>query len=484
MPPPSTAYPHTYPPPPSPHPPTYTPFAVRPLPALSPLPLPPPSLLPSLPSPPRPSSFPGYKLTTHLTPSARPRASPTATKPLLRPPYPPTQASASKEQRQKDVGELLLNMRKQRAAVCSLPSWVDDPQEPEPQLWNCLHRYLRTSPHSSQGEGVTLLLAHANGFPKEIWQPVLSYLFSLYSGIDEVWLWESVNHGDSSLINASHLGDTFDWADNARDVLQFLTFHRPPSGSEAPLHLPPHPAEPPRRVIGIGHSLGGGTLTRAALAKPELFDALILVDPVIIAEHAWNRRGSEMARYDALVLGALARRSVWGSKEEAKRGFLKSPFFKVWNPEALEAYVEYGLAPVPPSASARDPPAGSADACALPSASASTGVMLKQSPYDEASIFSEPRAQAETWYLLPLLPERIELRWIMNGKTSAEATGGEERTRWTVWRRRGNSSNVRVREAGHLVAQEAPERLAEEIAQVLVRRYGKDGTGRGKKARL
>ncbi|KZT54463.1 hypothetical protein CALCODRAFT_438552 [Calocera cornea HHB12733] len=355
-------------------------------------------------------------------------------------------------------------MRKQREATCAEPSWREpEGGDGEPQLWNCLQRYQREpalptlkpkpggnspkrddAPEDGETEGVTLFLAHANGFPKQIWQPVLRHLFALYAGVDEVWLWETANHGDSALVNAGKLGDTFDWADNARDVLQFLQFHRPlPGQAELPLHLPPHALEStPRRVVGVGHSLGGGTL-------PSYFDALILVDPVIIADHIWTRRPAEIERYNALVRGALARRAVWGSRSEAKLGFLKSPFFQAWDPAALDAYVEYGLCGLPPATSS---PSG---------ASPRAGVMLKQSPYDEASVFCEPRAQAESWYLLPLLPARIELRWIMNGRSAAEATGGEEATRYTVWRRPANSSNVRVREAGHLIPQEAPGRLGE-----------------------
>ena len=32
-----------------------------------------------------------------------------------------------------------------------------------------------------------------------------------------------------------------------------------------------------------------------------------------------------------------------GSREEARRLFLKSPFFQTWDPAVLDAYVQYGL---------------------------------------------------------------------------------------------------------------------------------------------
>jgi len=196
-------------------------------------------------------------------------------------------------------------------------------------------------------------------------------------------------------------------------------------------------------MIAIGHSLGGGTLARVAEHDPSLFAGLILVDPIIVPEYPECRRESEKQRYDRLIKGALSRRPVWPSMEEAKASF-RSPFFSTWDRSVLEAYVDTGLT---------EHPSGE-------------GVMLKQAPYDEAAVFTEPRAPAEVYSLLPTLPDSIPLKFIMSGK-GASATGGEEQTAHIVWRRPTNCENVRIPTAGHLIPQEDPSALAREIAEFL-----------------
>ena len=90
-------------------------------------------------------------------------------------------------------------------------------------LWNCVNRYVKSDLESgkSRKAGITLFFAHANGFPKEVccrsyfsshlfifpWQifePTLGHLLSSPAArvIDEVWVWESVQHGDAGIINA------------------------------------------------------------------------------------------------------------------------------------------------------------------------------------------------------------------------------------------------------------------------------------------
>ncbi|EJU01430.1 hypothetical protein DACRYDRAFT_22569 [Dacryopinax primogenitus] len=282
-------------------------------------------------------------------------------------------------------------------------------------------------------------------------------LLEKYGAVDEMYVWEAYNHGDAALINANNLGDTFDWADGARDVLQFLTFHRPlVHQRNAPTHLPHHAREDcPRPVIGVGHSHGGEIITRAALHDPTLFSALILIDPVIMMEtlSTPTRRESMKNRDELLLRRTLARRAVWPSREEAEKFFAQAPFFRSHHPAVLSLYVSHGLASLPTSAQG---------------SSSSNCVMLKESPFDEATFYSEPRAPAETWFLLPLLDPPVELRWVM-GNDMENYQGGEEHVRHMVWRRPNNSSNTIVRSAGHFVPQQAPEQLAREIADVLIR---------------
>lgn len=328
-------------------------------------------------------------------------------------------------------------------------------------LWVCVNRYVRKGVRE-EGKGVTLFFAHANGLHKETWEPTLLELINenrksheSYT-IDEVWSWEAVNHGDPYLVNTERLGGMYEWRDNSRDILHFFLHYMPASCSpnKLPIHLPrldPTVAEGRRlhgftsRInVGIGHSLGGCTVTRAAITEPALFSSLILVDPMI-RPHPKGELSITPATYQFTV-GAIARQIHWPSRDDARKRFLASPFFAAWHPAVLELYLECGL---------YDDPNG--------------GVSLKTPGKWEAFIFAEGLLAYETWDLIDTLDERVELRWIVSGRNPPD--DGDVRERM-VWRRPQNASNVVIPSSGHLITQEAPTELAQEIHEFLLRKYG------------
>lgn len=105
--------------------------------------------------------------------------------------------------------------------------------------------------------------------------------------MDEIWVWEAVQHGDSALLNEDSLGylrtmnlisdpaydDKFavDWSDNGRDILNFLHYFIPASLTDAPLPTCLERVDPEetkyrlehgfgnRTLVGVGHSYGGCT---------------------------------------------------------------------------------------------------------------------------------------------------------------------------------------------------------------------------------
>lgn len=81
--------------------------------------------------------------------------------------------------------------------------------------------------------------------------------------------------------------------------------------------------------------------------------------------------------------------------DEALRLFKASPFFGAWHPDVLQLYVTYGLC---------EDPRG--------------GVKLKMSGLQEALVLADGKAVIEAWELLERIDERIELRWIVPGKST------------------------------------------------------------------
>ncbi|CAE6467964.1 unnamed protein product [Rhizoctonia solani] len=322
-------------------------------------------------------------------------------------------------------------------------------------MWTVANRY---APDKSRAgsRAVTVVLSHATGFHKEIWETTLRYLLSTPQGqanIDEIWSLDAANHGDSGLLNKDNLGEIFEWSDHARDILNFLANYLPDKvetqveGSLAQIseqstqqRLTQGFAN--RTIIGIGHSFGGCTLARMVIDSPKLFSSLILLDPVIYPSYAVRGPG-----IDALTKGALVRRDHWPDRESAKAGLLNSPFFQAWHPDVLADYVKYGIV------------------------EDGQGVRLKCSGYQEAVTFGEnARLPCEVWELLPTMDERIPVKWIMDS-TNARVTGGPEFTQHTVWRRPANSTNVQIKGASHLIPHEAPEALAHEILDFIEKHH-------------
>ncbi|KAJ7709674.1 Alpha/beta hydrolase family-domain-containing protein [Mycena rosella] len=432
----------SYPPPDSPRAATRTSY-----PPLLPIYPPPPSALPTpLPSAPPPQPFPNpaYTVSTHLVPAAYLRSTPPAP-----PPPPPAAASAPKAERQAQNALRVAWVAAQAAGPRGRHARV---------LWSAVNRYVRTDAADGRGAGRTLFLAHANGFPKEVWEPALLDLLARPGpggAVDEVWAWEATHHGASCVLNlaAGVPLAACDWADDARDVLNFLLHFLPSEiapGAPLPAHLPRVAPEESalrkirgfseRALFAAGHSFGGACCTWAALTYPRLFTALTLVDPVIV------RFGTPLEPGPSLADGAVARRDGWPSREAAHAAFAASPFFGAWDARVLAAYVAHGLVPAP---------GGGGD------------VRLAMPPLQEALVFAGTPSAGRVWDLLPTLEARVPLLWVVPGRAGEPEIGGPGATRERVWRRPANASNVRVAQAGHLIVQEAPQEMARQIAGML-----------------
>ncbi|KAG0704158.1 Alpha/beta hydrolase family-domain-containing protein [Suillus ampliporus] len=403
---------------------------------------------PPLPSPPRNDLFnDNYTVSTHLVPAACPRLAPDIPLPVV------PKFSTNASERKREIRQLAaeLTQRQERFMQGGLSG-----EGSEKPLWNCINRYAKRVQDGRKG--LTLLLAHANGFPKETWEATLRYLLLSPSAsmIDEVWSWEAVHHGDGALINDANLSGIYDWGDNARDIVHFLLHYLPEDASSTALpthlHLLPETISEyrtakgfsSRSLVAVGHSFGGNSSILAAVNFPALFSSMILVDPVAVQHDSYPPNFVPV-----LLHAALARRERWPSREEALRLFKASPFFGGWHPDALQLYVTYGLCE-----------------------DSRGGVKLKTPSLQEALVFSGRISSSEAWELLERVDERIELRWIVPGKPGDKGMMGKQATKIRVWRRPANSSNVVIYSAGHLIPQESPEDLAHEIAAFLASKYG------------
>ncbi|KAF9446266.1 hypothetical protein P691DRAFT_733620 [Macrolepiota fuliginosa MF-IS2] len=439
------------------------PFPCRPL-----LPVFPPAdplTYPSLPSPRRKPAFDSlFTLSTHLVPAAHLRRGPRLPLPHLPPPHTPSSERAA----------AFSELSKRLHGNGMIPAVVNG--QHENVLWNVLNRYARGGLNSTNSTGITLFFAHANGYPRETWEPVLGRIFSspITNMIDEVWTWECVQHGDAGLINAEALTGYFDWSDNARDMLNFFLYFLPSTTLDGtlPVHLLRIPtAETQERVssgfkhrtlIPIGHSYSGTALALGAVDYPKLFSSLIFVDPVMMDPGLPEEVRQIVGKWGfKAVSNALSRKDTWNSKEEAYAEFSSSPFYKAWDPETLELYIYHGLYDT---------------TITTPIGMHKRVAKLKLTSLHEALVFAGGDVLMEAFARLPELDERVRLHWIMPGAKGATEFGPPGSQRDRVWVRPKNSSNVRITRAGHLIPQECPAEFAQEIIQFLERHYAKEKT--------
>ncbi len=255
------------------------------------------------------------------------------------------------------------------------------------------------------GGGPTVLLAHATGFCKEVWRPVIEDLAATGLGCDVV-SFDQRGHGRSSSFSRP-----LDWWDVARDVLCVLDGRR--------------------SVIGVGHSSGGTALTLAEILAPGTFRSLVLIEP-IIPPPPFKRNDAE-----PMAAAALKRTRTFGSRAEAAERFHGRGAFVGWDERAFAGYLAGGLVP---------DPEGDADA-----------VMLACHPEAEAEFF-QTLSQHRAWSHLGEVVPPVE---VIAGE---ESESHPPRRLGLMTSRMQLVTVTWVPKTNHFVAQQRPDVIAAAVA--------------------
>lgn len=164
-----------------------------------------------------------------------------------------------------------------------------------------------------------LHLMPANGFPPQCYLPLLRAL----PGYRAICLPPRALWGDQAAPDGYR-----GWDEAADDLLAGLEAHN--------IH----------GSVAIGHSLGGIVSMLALMKQPQLFRALIMLDPVLLPQQilqnfarAWQDGSVEQF---PLVRGARRRRRKFDNRADAFRRFRDKPIFADWTDEALWLYVRQG----------------------------------------------------------------------------------------------------------------------------------------------
>jgi pimeloyl-ACP methyl ester carboxylesterase len=223
------------------------------------------------------------------------------------------------------------------------------------------------------GQGPPLLLAHATGFHGRCWDPIARQ----FPGRRALAI-EFRGHGRSSKPHPP-----IPWPRFADDVLAVASHFKL------------------REAIGAGHSMGGHALVSAAIQQPDIFAALVLVDPVIFRPEYYGAPPPDASYIQR-------RRNRWASSAEMFERFRARAPFASWQPDALKSYCDYALLPEGDSFVLACAPAVEAaiyGACNAPEANLYAGIPTVAQPVAILRAGSVPSSEAFDLNASPTAPD-------------------------------------------------------------------------------
>ena len=171
------------------------------------------------------------------------------------------------------------------------------------------------------GQGDPILLLHATGFHSRCWNQVVRQLPGRH-----VYAMDLRFHGNSGSRGAA------DWRLMAEDIHQAIDR----------LDL--------ERLVGVGHSIGGHLIARAAARAPQRFKHLVLIDPVIMSAERYAQFQRFSTTLNAGDHPVSRRKNQWRDASEMYERFRDRAPFNTWQPEVLRDYCDYALRPADESA--------------------------------------------------------------------------------------------------------------------------------------
>jgi pimeloyl-ACP methyl ester carboxylesterase len=255
------------------------------------------------------------------------------------------------------------------------------------------------------GEGELIHFSHANGFPPMAYKAFLEPFTGSHEVIASLHrpLW----HDDPESMKS--------WQVFGDDLLNLISQQKSP-------------------VISVGHSMGATAILMAACKKPELFESVVLIEPVLVpwkyllAMRFFNRFSRESI---PLVRKTLNRVDQWPDHQECFDHFRSKAVFKNIDDEVLWDYVLHGVEHTDQG-----------------------NIRLSYSREWEARCYS---SVFNLWTLLPQITVPVLAIRGTESNTIFPAA-------WDKWRSRSPHHDfVDIEGAGHLIPLEQPEQLGDVV---------------------
>ncbi|MFZ0546445.1 MAG: alpha/beta hydrolase [Candidatus Promineifilaceae bacterium] len=267
------------------------------------------------------------------------------------------------------------------------------------------------------GEGPLLHFAHANGYPPACYRRMIEPLMDNYNVL-------AVHH--RPLWAKTPPEALTSWHQIGQDMVQFF--------EENDLS----------DIIGVGHSLGAVETMFAAIQRPDLFRAVVLIEPVFLIPAVLQTFSTQtdgiLPEDYPLINITKSRRNSWESREEAFHHFRPKRVFARWSDNALWDYIWHGMY-----------------------RNEAGNIELTYSPEWEARIYALP--PTDVWDLIPKIQQPT--LGIRGADTDTLVPAA-----WHLWQMaQPKGTFLDFADSTHLLPMEKPVELAEAIHNFLSELY-------------
>ncbi len=258
-----------------------------------------------------------------------------------------------------------------------------------------------------EGNGPIVHFAHANAYPPASYRQMLTALNSHYP-VEAMYLRPLWPNSQPEEMNS--------WDVVADDLIRFLE----QQGYE--------------QIVGVGHSLGAVATMFAALKQPNLFRALVLIEPVFLPPNLLEMAAANPVAAENMPFVQVARRRryQWPDRQAAFEHFRGKKVFARWSDEVLWDYVRAGL---------RDAEDG--------------GVTLVYTREWEARFYGRP--PLTVWQDIPRIKQpTLAIRGSESDTLFPDA--------WQLWQDlQPEATFVEFSDVGHMLPMERPLQLAQHV---------------------